>query len=157
MTKSSAKVVPKSRRKLRKTASKVAVKANRRVALETASDAQRKSERSLEEVGGSTLKETVRGVAARNVAQTRELYERSKSTIDAMLDSWQRSFEAAGRAAVALNRSVLGLTDRSVRNGFDLATALAGTKNFAEVMELQTAYWRKQLGDIGRLTNKTRS
>jgi hypothetical protein len=98
-----------------------------------------------------------RGVAERNVSQTRELYERSKSTVEAMLDSWQKSFGAAGQGAVALNRRIFDLTDRNINNSFALVTALAGAKNLAEVMELQTAYWRKQLGDLTRFTNKARS
>jgi hypothetical protein len=33
----------------------------------------------------------------------------------------------------------------NANSSFDLAKSLAGTKNLAEVMELQGAYWRKQL------------
>jgi hypothetical protein len=33
----------------------------------------------------------------------------------------------------------------NANSSFDLSKSLAGTKNLAEVMELQGAYWRKQL------------
>jgi hypothetical protein len=153
MTKSSTKVAgQKARRhKPRKAAAKIAENANRKVALETVSAAaQRKAEAVSELVGGSTLHDTVRGVAERNVAQTREIYERSKNTIEAMLDSWQKSFGAAGQGAVALTRKIFDLTDRNINNSFDLATALAGARDPAEVVELQIAYWRKQLADLTR-------
>jgi hypothetical protein len=156
MTKSSAKVTTRKarRRKPHKAAAKIAEKANKKVALETVADTRRKAERFSEQVRGSRAQETVRGVAERNVAQTRELYERSKSTVEAMLDNWQKSFGAAGQRAAALNRSILDLTHCNINNSFALATALTGAKNLAEVMELQTAYWRTQLGNLTRFAKK---
>jgi hypothetical protein len=47
---------------------------------------------------------------------------------------------------VALNRKVIEIAHRNVGSGFDLAKSLAGAKNFAEKLELQAAYWRKQFG-----------
>jgi hypothetical protein len=153
MTKSSAK--PK-RRKPRKAGSASAKKANRKIALETTSDTRRKTVVS-ERLRGSTMRDASRGGAERNVAQTRELYEQSKNTIQAMLDRWQKTFGAPGQGALALNRRIFDITDYGIKNNFDFATALVGAKNLAEVAELQTAYWRKQLIDLTRLTDKTRS
>ena len=82
------------------------------------------------------------------MAQTRELYEGSKNTLQAVLESWQKSFGAAGQGAAALNRGFIDLTERNMNTGFDLAMGLAGARNLAEVMELQAAYWRKALGEL---------
>ena len=75
------------------------------------------------------------------MAQTRELYE-------GILESWQKSFGAAGQGAAALNRGFIDLTERNMNTGFDLAMGLAGARNLAEVMELQTTYWSKLLGEF---------
>jgi hypothetical protein len=47
--------------------------------------------------------------------------------------------------------------DSNINNSFDLATALAGAKDLAEVVELQAAYWRKQLGYLSARTKDVRA
>ena len=42
----------------------------------------------------------------------------------------------------------MDITERNISTGFDLATGLAGARNLTEVMELQSAYWRKQLSRL---------
>jgi hypothetical protein len=100
----------------------------------------------LEQFPGTQVPNTFRVLAERNVAHTRELYEGSKNTLQAVLESWQKSFGAAGQGAAALNRRLIDLADRNINTGFELATGLAGARNLAEVMELQAAYWSKLLG-----------
>ena len=100
----------------------------------------------FEEFRDSQVPPSMRALTETGVAQTRELYERSKDAVQAMLDSWHKSFGAAGQGAVALNRKVFDIAERNISSSFDLARDLAGAKNFAEAMELQTTYWRKQLG-----------
>jgi hypothetical protein len=41
--------------------------------------------------------------------------------------------------AVALNRKILDIAQRNMSSGFDLAKSLAGAKNLADFVELQTA------------------
>ena len=62
------------------------------------------------------------------------------------MEAVERSFDALGQSAVALNRKVIELAHRNVSSGFDLAKSLAAARNLAEMVELQAAYWRKQLG-----------
>jgi hypothetical protein len=45
--------------------------------------------------------------------------------------------------------SAVKAAQHNANSSFDLAKSLAGTKNLAEVMELQGAYWRKQLDILG--------
>jgi hypothetical protein len=91
---------------------------------------------------------TLRDLAERNIAQTRELYERSKDAFQAVLVSWNKSFGAANQGAVALNLKMMDIAERNISTGFDFAMSLAGAKNAVEAMELQSAYWRKQLGRL---------
>jgi phasin len=88
----------------------------------------------------------VRALAEKAVAQTRVAYDRSKDAFDASLTTFERSFDAAGQSAAAFNRKIVDVARRNVDANFDLATSLAGAKNLADVVELQSAFWRKQFG-----------
>ena len=48
----------------------------------------------FEQFPGTQVPNTFRVVAERNVAHARELYEGSKNTLQAVLESWQKSFGA---------------------------------------------------------------
>ena len=102
----------------------------------------------LEQFPATEVPNTFRALAEQNVANTRELYEGSKSTLQAVLKSWQKSFGAAGQGAAALNRKLIDLAGHNINSGFDLATGLAGARDFGEVMELQATYWRNLLGQL---------
>ena len=121
-------------------------------ALTVASDQMRDTHRffadQFEEFRDAQVPATLRDLAETNIAQTREVYERSKDTLQAVLASWQKSFGAANQGAVALNLKIMDITERNISTGFDLATGLAGARNLTEVMELQSAYWRKQLSRL---------
>jgi hypothetical protein len=64
--------------------------------------------------------------------------------------------DAAGQGAVALNRKIIDIAQR-INSGFDLAKSLAGAKNLAEAVELQAAYWRKQLAALTTQAEEFRS
>jgi hypothetical protein len=50
--------------------------------------------------------------------------------------------------AVSLNLKIIEIAERNISTGFDLAMNLAGAKNMAEAVEMQSAYWRKQLNQL---------
>jgi hypothetical protein len=155
MTKSSARktAAEKARSTNRKTARKVAAgkahSTDRKAVSKTIAEKARATYRrtaALEEFArDAQMPESVRALAEKSVAQTRELYEHS---LEAVLESWERLVDAAGQGAVAVNRKAFDIARRNINTGFDLAESLAGAKNLAEVMELQTAHWRKQFGDL---------
>jgi len=131
---------------------------NPRVAADKARDTYRKTATQFEELVHDTqLPEAMRALAEKNIAQLRELYERSKDAFEAVMESWERTFDAAGQGAVALNRRVIDITQRNIDSGFELAKSLAGAKNLAEAMELQASYWRKQLGTLGAQAEEVRT
>ena len=76
---------------------------------------------------------------------------------NASVASLERTFDAAGQGAVAFNRKIIDIAQRSVNSGFDLAKSLAGAKNLAEAMELQGAYWRKQFGALAAQAEEVRA
>jgi len=135
----------KARDRSHKTASKVAAKMRNNLAAETVRDTYRKIDAPFD-LRHSQVQNTLQVLAERNVAQTRELYEGSKNTLQAVLESWQKSFSAAGQAALSFNRKITDVAERNIETGFDLAIGLAGARNLAEIMELQAAYWHKIAG-----------
>ena len=136
------------RDKNRQSPKKVAAKLRNNVAAETVRESHRMIDAQFEPFRQSQVPDTIRVLAERNVAQARELYEGSKNTLQAVLESWQKSFGAAGQGAAALNSKFTDVAEHNINTSFELAIDLAGARNLAEVMELQASYWRKLLGEL---------
>ena len=131
---------------------------NPKVAAETARDTYSKTAAQFQELAGNTeMPEAMRALVENNITKTRELYERSKDALEAQLESWERSFDAVGQGAVALNRKVIDIAQRNINSSFDLAKSLAGAKSLAEAMELQAHYWRKQLDTLAAQAEEVRT
>ena len=105
----------------------------------------------------TSIPESVRATAEKAVDQSREVYDRSKDALDASVTTLERTFDAAGQGAVALNRKIIDIAQRNVNSGFDLAKSLAGAKNLSEMVELQAAYWQKQLNTLTSQAEEVRA
>ncbi|MGH9548974.1 MAG: phasin family protein [Terriglobales bacterium] len=138
----------KARNRNHGSAAKVTAKRRNNLAAETVRETRRMLDAQLDPFRRSQLPDILRGLAERNVAQARELYDGSRNTLQAVVESWQKSFGAAGQSAVALNRKMMDATERNMETSFDLAIGLAGARNLGEVMELQAAYWHKIVGAL---------
>jgi phasin len=111
------------------------------------------AEKAVDRQFGVQVPSSMQALAERNVTQAREVYERSRNTLHAALESLNKSCEGA----VALNRKIIDIAERNVTAGFDLAMSLAGAKNLAEVMTLQADYWRKQFGNLSAQAEELRA
>ena len=87
-------------------------------------------------------------VAEKTMGQTREAYDRSKDALEASITTFESSFDVAGWGAAAFNHKIIDIARRNLNSGIDLANSLAGAKNLAEIVELQTAHWRKQFDTL---------
>ena len=165
MTKPSARkaAAQKARSTYRKTARKVgATKAHSgdrktasKVAKEKAPGTYRKTAARFEEFAyDAQMPESMRALAEKSVAQTREFYVHS---LEAVLESWERFVVAAGQGTVALNRKTIDIALHNINTSFGLAERLAGAKNVAEAMELQTTYWRNQVGELAAQAGEMRT
>ena len=164
MTKSSVRRVTadKARSKYRKTTRKVgtgkAHSSDRKTASKAVAEgarAVRKSAARFEPFAyDAQMPESMRALAEKSVAQTREFYVHS---LEAVLASWESFVVSAGQGTVALNRRAIDLARRNINNGFGLAERLAGAKSLTEAMELQTTYWRKQVGDLASQAGEMRA
>ena len=151
--KATSKVIAENARdKHRQTGPKVMAKKTQArrnsLAVWDVSDAHRGIAAQFEKFRETQVPDTMRELAERSVAQTREVYEHSKNTLQSVLESWRNCFGTAGQGVTALNQKIIELAERSIDTNFDLAMNLCRAKNLAEVMELQTAYWQEQFGEL---------
>lgn len=105
----------------------------------------------------TTVPESVRALAEKTVNQTREAYERSKDAMEGSIEAMERSFDAAGQGATAFNRKLIDIAQRNLNSGFDLAKSLAGAKNVAEIVELQSAFIRNQFDVLSSQASEIRA
>ena len=129
---------------------------------QTAAEQARKNYREVTDQLGvlgldTAVPEAVRAMAEKSVAQTREVYDRSKTALDASVATFERAFDAAGQGAAAFNRKIIDIVQRNVSSSFDLAKSLAGAKTLAEMMEVQAAHWRKQFGLLTSQADEVRA
>jgi phasin len=129
---------------------------------QTAADQARKNYRDVTAQLGllgldTSIPGGVRTLAEKAVAQTRETYDRSTDAFEASVATFERSFEAAGQGAAEFNRKIIDIARRNVDSAFDLAKSLAGAKSLADIVELQSAYWRKQLGVLTTQAEEVRT
>jgi phasin len=96
----------------------------------------------------TAIPESVRALAESTVDQTREACDRSTDAFEASVATFEKSFDAAGQGAAAFNRKIIDIARRNLSSSFDLAKSLAGAKSLTDMVELQTAYWRKQFGAL---------
>jgi phasin len=131
-------------------------------AAEQARDSFKKAAKEFEAIKlDTTVPESVRALAEKTVNQSREAYERGKEALEESIDALERSFDAAGQGATAFNRKLIDLAQRNLNSVFDLAKGMAGAKNLAEIVDLQSAFIRHQFdvfasqaGEIRALTSK---
>ena len=123
---------------------------------QTAAEQARKNYREMTSPDGS-VPEAMRAMNEKTVAQTREVYDRSKDAFDASVSTLERAFDAAGQGVAAFNRKIVDIAQRNVNSAFDLAKSLAGAKNLAEILQLQGAYWQKLFGNLTSQAEEVRA
>jgi phasin len=103
------------------------------------------------------LPEAVRAAAEKSVAQTREVYDRSKDALDASIALFEKTFDAAGQGAAVFNGKIIDLGRRNVNSVFDLAKSLAGARNPSDIVQVQAAYWQKQVSVLTAQAEEVRA
>jgi phasin len=128
------------------------------VAAAQAGDAYRNVTAQLGLLGLNTaIPEGVRALAEKTVAQNRQVYDRSSGAFDASVAAFEKTFDAAGQGAAAFNRKIIDISRRNLNSVFELATSLAGAKNLADIVELQTDHWRKQISVLTAQAEEVRT
>jgi phasin len=131
---------------------------NPKTAADQARDAYRNMTAQLGLLGLNTaIPEGVRALAEKTVAQNRQVYDRSSDAFDASVAAFEKTFDAAGQGAAAFNRKIIDISRRNLNSVFELATSLAGAKNLADIVELQTDHWRKQINVLTAQAEEVRT
>lgn len=131
---------------------------NPQIAAEAAREAKRNAAALFENfMLCAPVTKTMCALAEQHVVEIRKAYERSKTALETSMATVERSFDAMGKGATALNRKVMDIAQRNIDTGFDLARSLAGARDLAEMVELQAAYWRKQFDVLSAQAEEVRS
>jgi phasin len=107
------------------------------------------------------LPESLRMMAEKAVAQTRETYEKAKDTMEETVQAIERSFDAYGQGASAFQQKLMEIAQTNMNSGFDFVKKLAEAKDLAEIASLQSEFLRYQMtafsnqaGQIRALSSK---
>jgi len=61
------------------------------------------------------------------------------------VETFERSFKAAGQGTVEVNRKLMDFTRANVSSGFDFAMSLAAAASPVHIMQLQMSYWDERM------------
>jgi phasin len=89
-----------------------------------------------------------REFAEKGVAQARDTYAKLKTAAEEATDMVEDTYESARQGAFTLSLKALEAAKTNTDASFALARDLFGARTFAEVIELQTAYARKQFDAV---------
>jgi hypothetical protein len=65
--------------------------------------------------------------------------------LETAVDTFERTFKAAGQGTIEVNRKLLDFTRANVSSGFDFAMSLASASSPVEIMQLQMNYWDERM------------
>lgn len=101
--------------------------------------------------------EAFRSAAEQVVTRSREAYEFTKDAMEDTVEMLEKSIDQAGQGAAAINRKVIDITQANLNSGFDLAKDIAGAKNVADIIQVQTAFARRQMEAFAQQAEEMRT
>ncbi|KQT87940.1 phasin [Aurantimonas sp. Leaf443] len=93
----------------------------------------------------SQLNETFRAMTQKSMEQSKEAYGRMKAAADEATRSLESTMENAHQGSLQLSKKAIDAMRANAEAGFSHLENLMASKSFAEVIEKQTAYVRKQV------------
>lgn len=85
-----------------------------------------------------------REFAEKGIAQAKENYEKVKNAAEEATDLVEDTFSTANKGCASYGLKLIETTRANSDAAFDLMSELMNTKSYSEVVELCSAYWRKQ-------------
>ena len=85
-----------------------------------------------------------REFAEKGIAQARENYEKIKSAAEQATDVLEDTYSTASKGCASYGLKLIETTRANSDAAFDLMTELMTAKSYSEVVELSSAYMRKQ-------------
>jgi hypothetical protein len=65
--------------------------------------------------------------------------------LETAIDTFERTFKAAGQGTIEVNRKLLDFTRANVSSGFDFAMSLASASSPVQIMQLQMSFWDERM------------
>ncbi|MCQ0987854.1 phasin [Jiella marina] len=93
----------------------------------------------------SQLNETFRSMTQKSMEQSKEAYGRMKSASDEATKALEATMENAHQGSLQLSKKAIDAMRTNAELGFQHLDAMMSAKSFAEVIEMQSAYVRKQV------------
>jgi Phasin protein len=78
-------------------------------------------------------------------AVTNHVSEPPLHLLENAVDTFERSFKAAGQGTMAVNRKLIDFTRANVSSGLDFAMSLASAASPVQIMQLQMSYWDERM------------
>ena len=91
------------------------------------------------------MSETLRAMTQTSMEQSKEAYARMKSAADEATKTLESTMENAHQGSLSLSKTAIDAMRSNAEAGFGHLERLMGAKSFSEVIEMQTAYVRKQI------------
>jgi phasin len=89
-----------------------------------------------------------REFAEKGIAQAKENYERVKSAAEQATDVLEDTYSTASKGCTSYGLKLIETTRANSDAAFDLMTELMSAKSYSEVVELSSAYFRKQFDTL---------
>ena len=109
------------------------------------------------EAADFSVPESVRSLAETMVAQNRDIYERTRETMEDAIDALESTLDRAGQGTAELNRKVIDIAQSNFNSGFDLAKEMAGVETLPQLVEIQTAFMRRQFDRLNAQAGEIRA
>ena len=118
--------------------------------------AKNKSETELafENLSKLEVPASVRDFAEKGAAQAKETYTKIKAATDEASNAFETTYSTASKGVSTLGLKVLESARANANASFDHAIALFGVKTFSDVIELNTAFLRKQAEAVSAQTKE---
>ncbi|MEX6505309.1 phasin [Jiella sp. M17.18] len=91
------------------------------------------------------MTETFRAMTQKSMEQSKEAYGRMKSAADEATRALESTMENAHQGSLQLSKKAIEAMRTNAELGFQHLDKMMSAKSFAEVIEMQTAYVRKQV------------
>ncbi|KQT52390.1 phasin [Aureimonas sp. Leaf454] len=93
----------------------------------------------------SKMTETFRAMTQKSMEQSKEAYARMKSAADDATKTLETTMESAHQGSLSLSKKAIDAMRSNAEAGFQHMEKMMSAKSFAEVIEMQTSYLRKQV------------
>jgi phasin len=89
-----------------------------------------------------------REIAEKGIAMAKESYDKMKSTAEEATDVLEETYSTASKGCSGYGLKLIETGRANTNAAFDLMTEMLTAKSYAEVVELATAYMRKQFDTV---------